>query len=86
MSEAAWGQGGKVAGDLLLCSSGTTSLPKIVVRTAASVDVVSETMVRAIGFGASDRVLAVVPLGETSVGALVVAMSPVSRLAIIKES
>lgn len=61
-SEAAWGQGGKVAGDLLLCSSGTTSLPKIVVRTAASVDAVSKNMVRAIGFGASDRVLAVVPL------------------------
>jgi long-chain acyl-CoA synthetase len=49
-------------GDLLLCSSGTTSLPKIVVRTAGSVDAVSENMVRAIGFGAADRVLAIVPL------------------------
>jgi long-chain acyl-CoA synthetase len=49
-------------GDLLLCSSGTTSLPKIVVRTAASVDAVSANMVKAVGIGPEDRVLAVVPL------------------------
>jgi len=50
------------AGDLLLCSSGTTARPKIVVRTAASVDAVSAGMCAAIGFGPADRVLSIVPL------------------------
>src|SRR5258705_5663303 len=54
--------GNIAAGDLLLCSSGTTSLPKIVVRTAEYVDAVSASMCRAIGVTESDRVLAIVPL------------------------
>lgn len=49
-------------GDLLLCSSGTTARPKIVVRTAASVDAVSANMVEAVGFRPDDRALAIVPL------------------------
>jgi acyl-CoA synthetase (AMP-forming)/AMP-acid ligase II len=49
-------------GDLLLCSSGTTGRPKIVVRSAASVDAVSANMVEGVGFGRDDRVLAIVPL------------------------
>lgn len=47
---------------LLLLSSGTTGQPKIVRRTAASVDAVSKAMVRAIGFSPADRVLATTPL------------------------
>ena len=49
-------------GNLLLCSSGTTGRPKIVVRDAPSVDAVSANMVRGVGFRADDRVLAIVPL------------------------
>jgi len=49
-------------GDLLLCSSGTTGRPKIVVRSAASVDAVSANMVDGVGFRPDDRVLAIVPL------------------------
>ncbi|HEY7117024.1 MAG TPA: class I adenylate-forming enzyme family protein [Tepidisphaeraceae bacterium] len=49
-------------GDLLLCSSGTTGRPKIVVRDARSLDAVSANMVKGVGFGPDDRVLAVVPL------------------------
>jgi len=48
--------------NLLLCSSGTTGRPKIVVRDAASVDAVSANMVQGLGFRAGDRVLAIVPL------------------------
>jgi long-chain acyl-CoA synthetase len=53
---------GAGGGDLLLCSSGTTGRPKIVVRDAASVDAVSANMVEGVGFRADDRVLAIVPL------------------------
>jgi acyl-coenzyme A synthetase/AMP-(fatty) acid ligase len=48
--------------DLLLCSSGTTARPKIVLRDAPSLDAVSESMCNAIGFTAEDRVLSIVPL------------------------
>jgi long-chain acyl-CoA synthetase len=48
--------------DLLLCSSGTTAKPKIVLRDAASLDAVSEAMADAIGFTPDDRVLSIVPL------------------------
>ncbi len=50
------------AAGLMLLSSGTTGRPKIVFRDAASLDAVSESMVEAIGFRESDRVLACVPL------------------------
>jgi acyl-CoA synthetase (AMP-forming)/AMP-acid ligase II len=50
------------AAALLLHSSGTTGLPKIVVRSARSLDAVAEAMAEAIGFGPADRVLACVPL------------------------
>jgi acyl-coenzyme A synthetase/AMP-(fatty) acid ligase len=47
---------------LLLQSSGTTGRPKIVFRSATSIDAVSRNMVRAIDFLPSDNVLATVPL------------------------
>jgi acyl-CoA synthetase (AMP-forming)/AMP-acid ligase II len=47
---------------LLLQSSGTTGLPKIVFRDAASLDTVAAAMVEAIGFGPADRVLTCLPL------------------------
>jgi acyl-CoA synthetase (AMP-forming)/AMP-acid ligase II len=47
---------------LLLQSSGTLGSPKIVRRSAASLDLVSEAMCETIGFNPSDRVLAVAPL------------------------
>jgi acyl-CoA synthetase (AMP-forming)/AMP-acid ligase II len=47
---------------LLLQSSGTTGLPKIVYRGAASIDAVSKHMADAIDFRSSDTVLATVPL------------------------
>jgi acyl-CoA synthetase (AMP-forming)/AMP-acid ligase II len=50
------------AGGLLLLSSGTTEKPKIVYRSIDSLNAVSDQMVRAIGFNAGDRVLAMVPL------------------------
>jgi long-chain acyl-CoA synthetase len=53
-------RGGAV--DLLLCSSGTTARPKIVLRDTPSLDAVSESMCNAIGFTAEDRVLSIVPL------------------------
>jgi long-chain acyl-CoA synthetase len=48
--------------DLLLCSSGTTSRPKIVLRDGPSLDAVSESMCSAIGFTGEDCVLSIVPL------------------------
>ncbi|MDB5319556.1 MAG: putative long-chain-fatty-acid--CoA ligase, partial [Phycisphaerales bacterium] len=48
--------------DLLLCSSGTTARPKIVLRDTASLDAVSASMCAAIGFTPEDRVLSIVPL------------------------
>lgn len=47
---------------LLLLSSGTTGLPKIVLRDGPSLDAVSAAMVESIGFTPADRVLATVPL------------------------
>jgi long-chain acyl-CoA synthetase len=47
---------------LLLQSSGTTGLPKIARRGAASIDAISANMVEAIGIASSDHVLACVPL------------------------
>jgi acyl-coenzyme A synthetase/AMP-(fatty) acid ligase len=47
---------------LLLQSSGTLGSPRIVRRSALSLDAVSEAMCAAIGFDPSDRVLAVAPL------------------------
>ena len=49
-------------GGLLLQSSGTTDTPKIVYRTAPSLDRVSRNMCAAIGVGPDDCVLATVPL------------------------
>jgi long-chain acyl-CoA synthetase len=53
---------GDASVDLLLCSSGTTARPKIVLRDAASLDAVSASMCAAVGFGEADRVLSIVPL------------------------
>lgn len=50
------------SGGLLLQSSGTTGLPKIVRRSGASLDAVSAAMAAAVGFGAAEHVLAAVPL------------------------
>jgi acyl-coenzyme A synthetase/AMP-(fatty) acid ligase len=50
------------AGGMLLASSGTTGVPKIVRRDAPSLDAVAHNMVEAIGFRSNDRVLAAVPL------------------------
>jgi len=47
---------------LLLQSSGTTGMPKIVFRDAASLDAMATAMAEAIGFGPSDRVLTCLPL------------------------
>ena len=49
-------------GTVLLCSSGTTGLPKIVRRTRASLDVVARNMADCIGFRPADKVIAAVPL------------------------
>jgi acyl-CoA synthetase (AMP-forming)/AMP-acid ligase II len=49
-------------GDLLLQSSGTTGLPKIVRRSGASLDAVARVMAESIGFRPDDRVLMTVPL------------------------
>ena len=53
---------GKSFGDLLLQSSGTTGLPKIVRRSGASLDAVAQATAEAIGFTVADRVLMTVPL------------------------
>jgi acyl-CoA synthetase (AMP-forming)/AMP-acid ligase II len=47
---------------LLLLSSGSTGLPKVVHRSVAAVDAVCEQMVGAVGFAPDDTVLATVPL------------------------
>jgi acyl-CoA synthetase (AMP-forming)/AMP-acid ligase II len=47
---------------LLLHSSGTTGLPKIVVRSGRSIDAVAQAMAESVGFRADDRVLSCVPL------------------------
>ncbi len=47
---------------MLLQSSGTTGLPKIVRRDAASLDAVSAQMVESTGIAATDRLLSCVPL------------------------
>jgi len=47
---------------LLLQSSGTTAEPKIVRRSAESLDAVTANMIHACGFGERDRILAAVPL------------------------
>lgn len=52
-------------GDLLLASSGSTGLPKIVRRDAASLDAVAANMVESIGFKPEDCVLAAVPLSHS---------------------
>ncbi len=49
-------------GALLLQSSGTTGLPKIVRRSGASLDAVAQATAEAIGFTVEDRVLMTVPL------------------------
>jgi long-chain acyl-CoA synthetase len=48
--------------DLLLCSSGTTARPKIVLRDAPSLDAVSQDMCEALGVRPDDRFLSIVPL------------------------
>ncbi len=47
---------------LLLLSSGSTAAPKVVRRSAASLDAVCEQMVTALGLTSADTVLATVPL------------------------
>ncbi|HEX4796235.1 MAG TPA: class I adenylate-forming enzyme family protein [Humisphaera sp.] len=58
----AWPARSDLGSAMLLLSSGTTGQPKIVVRDAKSLDAVAKNMAEAIGFTASDRVLAAVPL------------------------
>lgn len=62
MTEPTWSPREVAGPGLVLHSSGTTGKPKLVFRDAASLDAVSLNMVRACGFTADDRVLAVVPL------------------------
>lgn len=50
---------------LLLQSSGTTGFPKVVQRSARSIDAVSDAMVEAIGFTPQDHVLATLPLSHS---------------------
>jgi acyl-CoA synthetase (AMP-forming)/AMP-acid ligase II len=49
-------------GCVLMCSSGTTGLPKIVKRSRASLDVVARNMSDAMRMSPGDRVIATVPL------------------------
>ena len=56
---------GGASGDLLLATSGSTDRPKIVVRSAASLDAVARNTVEAIGIAAGDRVLAAVSLAHS---------------------
>ncbi len=49
-------------GCVLLCSSGTTGLPKVVRRARASLDAVARNMEQVIGFHPGDRAIAAVPL------------------------
>ncbi|MBC7783619.1 MAG: long-chain fatty acid--CoA ligase [Burkholderiales bacterium] len=53
---------GDEAGEILLSSSGTTGLPKIVRRSRGSLDSIAAAMTEAIGFTEADRVIAAVPL------------------------
>jgi len=50
---------------LLLLSSGTTGLPKIVRRSGESLDAVSAAMAESVGFTPGDHVLAAVPLSHS---------------------
>jgi len=50
---------------LLLQSSGTTGLPKLVVRTARSLDAAALAIVRSVGFTSDDCVLATLPLSHS---------------------
>jgi acyl-CoA synthetase (AMP-forming)/AMP-acid ligase II len=65
-SGPAWmgpGAGSKLrSGDLLLQSSGTTGLPKIVRRSGDSLDAVARGSAESVGFRPDDRVLMTVPL------------------------
>ena len=51
-----------VAGGMLLQSSGTTGLPKIVERSAASIDAVARNVAQAVGLSEADNVIAAIPL------------------------
>lgn len=53
------------SGTLLLTSSGSTGVPKIIRRSAASLDAVAANVVEAIGFEPGDVVLASVPLAHS---------------------
>lgn len=52
-------------GDLLLQSSGTTGLPKIVRRTGQSLDAAAWAVVESVGFAVDDRVLMTIPLSHS---------------------
>jgi acyl-CoA synthetase (AMP-forming)/AMP-acid ligase II len=53
---------GRRSGSILLKSSGTTGLPKLVRRNAAALDAVGESCARAIGVRATDAMLIAIPL------------------------
>lgn len=58
-----WGSdSGRGSGSILLKSSGTTGLPKLVRRNVAALDAVGESCVRAIGIRATDAMLITIPL------------------------
>jgi acyl-CoA synthetase (AMP-forming)/AMP-acid ligase II len=59
------GEGTKHKPALLLLSSGTTGLPKIVRRSGESLDAVSAAMAESVGFTSGDHVLAAVPLSHS---------------------
>lgn len=50
------------AGNMLLQSSGTTGLPKIVERSAASIDAVAKNVADCVRYQAGDHVIAAIPL------------------------
>lgn len=52
-------------GTLLLTSSGSTGVPKIIRRSTPSIDAVSANMAEAVGMTAADHVLAAVPLAHS---------------------
>jgi acyl-CoA synthetase (AMP-forming)/AMP-acid ligase II len=53
------------AGSIILASSGSTGVPRLVHRLADSLDAVSESMATAIGLTSDDQILACVPLAHS---------------------
>ncbi|WP_428939660.1 class I adenylate-forming enzyme family protein [Fontivita pretiosa] len=58
-------RGAAARAGLLLQSSGTTGLPKLVLRSGRSLDAAAMAIVRSVGFTEHDRVLATLPLSHS---------------------